>query len=197
MSLHQPTWYTPYPGLPLLQSKQRSQQDAENTTCRGLQCLQCCTDRTAAGIMISLQRIAAGIVQTQSVRQTKILIILLSRFEKNCGTNLKCTRDLSSELSTVRSDNLSFLLSINYIPLTTEPQKTIYGFNKIKGIVLVSQIIFLRTRALGREWKFVLSPGWCDEECWWPARTVRSVGVIPPLHRIVSHYVTLTNPRYR
>ena len=60
-------------------------------------------------------------------------------------------RDLSSELSTVRSDNLSFLLSINYIPLTTEPQKTIYGFNKIKGIVLVSQIIFLRTRALGRE----------------------------------------------
>ena len=61
--------------------------------------LQCCTDRTAAGIMISLQRIAAGIVQTQSVRQTKILIILLSRFEKNCGTNLKCIRDLSSELS--------------------------------------------------------------------------------------------------
>ena len=60
-------------------------------------------------------------------------------------------RDLSSELSTARSDNLSFLLSINYIPLTTEPQKTIYGFNKIKGIVLVSQIIFLRTRALGRE----------------------------------------------
>ena len=113
--------------------------------------LQCCTDRTAAGIMISLQRIAAGIVQTQSVRQTKILIILLSRFAKNCGTNLKCIQDLSSELNTARSDNLSFLLSINYIPLTTEPQKTIYGFNKIKGIVLVSQIIFLRTRALGRE----------------------------------------------
>ena len=58
--------------------------------------LQCCTDRTAAGIMISLQRIAAGIVQTQSVRQTKILIILLSRFAKNCGTNLKCIRDLST-----------------------------------------------------------------------------------------------------
>ena len=92
MSLHQPTWYTPYPGLPLLQSKQRSQQDAENTICRGL---QCCTDRTAAGIMISLQRIAAGIVQTQSVRQTKILIILLSRFEKNCGTNLKCIHEIS------------------------------------------------------------------------------------------------------
>ena len=80
--------------------------------CRGL---QCCTDRTAAGIMISLQRIAAGIVQTQSVRQTKILIILLSRFEKNCGTNLKCTRDLSSELCTasqVRQSEFSIIYQL-------------------------------------------------------------------------------------
>lgn len=139
----------------------KMQQDAGNTICRGL---QCCMLGTAAGrIMISLQRISVLFKLNQSSKQKYWLFYYIEIQKKlNCATNLKCIRDISSELSIARSDSLNFLLSINYIPLTTEPQKTIYGFNKIKGIVLVSQTIFLRTRALGWEWKFVLSPGWCD-----------------------------------
>ena len=91
-----------------------TKQTKITTRCRehDLQGLQCCMLRTAAErIMISLQRLSVGIVQTQSVRQTKILIILLSRFRKKCGTNLKCIPGISSELSMPRSDNMNFLLT--------------------------------------------------------------------------------------
>ena len=62
-----------------------TKQTKITTRCRehDLQALQCCMLRTAAErIMISLRRISVGIVQTQSVQQTKITDYFIIEIQK-------------------------------------------------------------------------------------------------------------------